>query len=151
MSYSLAYCQTRVQDWMYPTFCCSYFKICKMGEMWLHTRSQQSITSACVSESQSTEWGAMSNVRTWLEYTKSRPGEITKVMIWSEPEDQDPVNTMFVRERNSQTMQMLNPVILTIITFHEVLIYALIIAPKYLKDTVNSILYPFPPCTNFPS
>lgn len=48
-----------------------------MGEMWLHTRSQQSITSACVSESQSTEWGAMSNVRTWLEYTKSRPGEIT--------------------------------------------------------------------------
>ena len=44
---------------------------------------------------------------------------------------------------------MLNPVILTIIAFSEVLICALVIGPRYVKDTINNVLYPLSPCTNF--
>lgn len=78
-----------------------------------------------------------------IKYTKSGPGEIPTA--WSEVNLKIGIQETqaLVRERGLEMEGMLNW-----IAFSEVLICALVIAPRYLKDTLKSILYPLSPCTN---
>ena len=78
-----------------------------------------------------------------IKYTKSGPGEIPTA--WSEVNLKIGIQETqaLVRERGLEMEGMLNW-----IAFSEVLICALVIAPRYLKDTLKSILYPLSPCNN---
>lgn len=78
-----------------------------------------------------------------IKYTKNGPGEIPTV--WSEVNLKIGIQETqaLVRERGLEMEGMLNW-----IAFSAVLICALVIAPRYLKDTLKSILYPLSPCTN---